>query len=145
MRKAYRASHPATPSESPPSQDSLGYVLGGFEIGEAYLYRPSSCPSDILLPIREKDLTYRLDCIAIRFFEHNNRTYPSEPSQEGDFGGFHFLPRFNNRFEECDNLSPSAFSPSPRGGARVGMGWLGAKRGKPSKYRGFAPLRNVSC
>ena len=28
---------------------------------------PSSCPSDILLPIREKDLTYRFGCLANRF------------------------------------------------------------------------------
>ena len=46
---------------------SLGYVLGGFEVWKAYLYPPSSCPADILLPIREKDLTYRLGCIAIGF------------------------------------------------------------------------------
>jgi len=83
-----------------PSQGSLGYVLGGFEIWKAYLYPPSFRPADTFLPIREKGLTYTQFCIAIQFFEYNNRTYPNEAPHKGQ--------------GECRNCKASALLKSRR-------------------------------
>ena len=50
----------------------IGICIGSFEEEEATYTHPLSCPSDILLPNREKDLTYRQVCIVIRSCDANS-------------------------------------------------------------------------
>jgi len=74
------------------ANSTLIYTPVNLVIWEAYLYRPSFRPADTFLPIREKGLTYKQFCIAIQFFEYNNRIYPIEPLPTTN-ASFEFLRR----------------------------------------------------
>ena len=103
----------------------------GLRYGRLICTRPSSCPADILLPIREKDLTYRFDCIAIRFFEYSNRTYPNEALHKGETCN---APIFRQILRSAEALQ---FRHSPL--SVSGRGWRGvycASRPSPSPLRG---------